>query len=294
MNLNGTRRISTIKNVLWTAVSMIGLLLLTSSSLMPLGVAIVLISALGWIRYLHVTIVKPVIDEERQERIDLDQEKRKKMVHTVEPSIFTLTHSRLRAEDLRDKTFVDQPQHWAAWAHLFIDPMAERPREPKKTDTWIDRVALSTLKGFILVMRSLWLIASGAMIPLAFVAQTTSNPEVRIWVAWTIGVWAIWTVLWGAWSRRIWLEKRHVITDKYLAVIIGRYPFEDPRAPKIPLGEIQSATLIKTFMGGILGYWVLEIEAKGNDDPAISVLMYVKDGPRVHENIEEAMRRRLA
>lgn len=276
--------ITSALNVAWMAASMSGVLLLTTDW-MPLGILITALGVIGWFAYLYVRLLKPFVKEERKLRIDRIHEEWKRMVHTVDPTNFTLEHSGLKREDLENKTYVDQTQHWAAWARLFFNPFAERPREFKKSDTWIDKAAIRALKGLALTVKIGW--AGVLVVAVAMTVTLETQPT------WTVGIWCgwgVWTVLWGAWSRRIWHSKRHVVTTGFLVVIVRRFPFEDPRSIRIPIADIQSATLTQSPVGWFLRFWSLELDVKGSDDPAVSLLTYLRNGRRIDKVIEELRR----
>lgn len=268
-------------------VSLLGVQFLPTEWRMSSAVIVAALNVGAWLLFRPTRLGRR---EARKAKIKRLHEEWGEMVHTVEPSLFTLEHSGLRSEDLAGKTYVDQEQHWAAWVRIFFNPFAERQAEFKKSDTWLDRGFIYTLKGLALGVKIAWTITM--VVTVAFIGVTIAHaPNAEDWPTWIVGVWTVWTVLWGIWSRKIWLGKRHVVTDDFLIVIVQRFPFEDPRSIRIPIADIQSATLTQSPVGWILRFCSLELDVKGSDDPAISILTYVHQGTRVDKNIE-ALRRR--
>lgn len=273
----------------WTAVLPIGAIALVSL-LLPgeyfasLSILVITLNVIGY-SFRLVKSGQPTRQARKRARIDKLHKKRVAMIHTVEPSLFTLEHSTLRKEELEGHTYVDQTQHWWVAIRLFFNPFVERP--PVYAST-VDKFVVLALKFLAVTFKVLWTLALLWVI-IAGIA-TAYLPDLELRFIESLSIWLLWTVLWGAVAIKVWRGKRHVVTDQDLMVIINRQPFEDYKPARVPIEGIQSVTPVQSLAGKAFGFYTLEVDAKGNDDPAVSVLNYVRDGERVNQNIQFLMK----
>lgn len=232
-----------------------------------------------------------------------DQAYQESLLTTVEPSSFTIHHSKWHPDELKTTTY-DDPHHWVVFWLLFKDPFWGRDNNPADQSTRaedyegpLDKLIILLLRCFPLVSKWLtvlfvfvglpmaWLTAwhhSWVVDSLRFLQRHGRSSHVltyllmhgRVWVLADL-VFCLCVVGWGFYVGRLWQRDRLVKTSRSIATFQDQMPWRPYSQTIVPIDMFREYTPIKTNLGKLLGYCHIVITNPGKDDPVL-VWMYAR------------------
>lgn len=227
---------------------------------------------------------------DNMKRASVDR-KHDNMFHTINPSVFTYSWSGLGDEKLRDKTYVDDTQHWLVAVRLFFNPFAEHGEKiPEgRTAAGIYRFFRTLAEYTWTVWVAGWLVMLGLVVVDVFsdhLPQLAAYMPGTLFSTTVLGtIMVAWTIVWTWYITWLFPRDRFTVTTESYVVTSRRLPFQDIENRKGEIKDFQSVVLKTTLLGFLLGYSHIEIQSWQEPEP-IPGRRFVKQAERVKVVLE--------